>query len=113
MLVRVEDNDPTEPVKDAVAAEEVKAAEKSPPEVKPWAAEVIAWVVWVVPPLAPVMVSSLLVESQPKPELSDEIVLAPVKKASWPEVPLAEVVTPEEPAHDPQEGAELVVEIKH
>ena len=86
-LVREYDRDPTAPVKEAVADEEVKAAERRPPEVMPWAAEVRDAVVCVVEPVAPVTVSSLLVVSQPNPEVSEAMALAPLKKAIWPEVP--------------------------
>jgi hypothetical protein len=86
-FVLEEDKSPIFPANEAVAEEEVKAPESNPPEVMVWEAEVTACVVEVVAVDKPVIASKLLVASQPKPVVSEVILLVPSKKAIWPTVP--------------------------
>lgn len=60
---------------------------------------------------AEVILNTLFVVSQPKPEASEVMLLVPLKNAIWPDVP-EPPMTPV-PAQEPQLGAEAVVAVKH
>jgi hypothetical protein len=82
-------------VNPAVKDEEVSEALSKPPEVNPFAEDVIVSVVWVVDDVDPVKVNSLFDESQPKPADSEVIESAVSKKAICPMVPEPVIPLPE------------------